>query len=75
MMTKIVGLITDLELSELSEVPLAVRVRYLLNRQGFRFKDDMLVSSAINLQPKPLGLFSCKYDYQIRATRYFQEIE
>lgn len=56
------------------KIPLAVKMRFILNTAGFKFKDDGLLSSLTNLNPEPKGKFRTWRDEERLITHYEQEI-
>lgn len=67
----------DSEIYELpndGKVPLSIQIRMELNKRGFRFQDDHLVSSIINENPIPLGRATRVYDFKNCCTIFTQII-
>ena len=70
--------ISDYEMSSMygrdRHVPFEVKMRHKLNREGFKFADDGLLSSAINENPEPLGKLEVWYDKANCVKHYRQTI-
>lgn len=67
--------LTDQEVMSLSgPIPLAIQIRIILNKAGFKFVDDNKPSSIINENPIPLGKMTKTYCSDKAVTIYKQTL-